>query len=69
MQELRESQNEGADIVVNFPFPLKETFSIGGGGYFINKAKEMLKSNPIDYSALKKKKWRSLFRSLLTKQK
>ncbi len=69
MMELSKSQNQAADIVVNFPFPLKETFSIGDGENIINTAKDMLKSNPIDYSVLEQIKWRTLFRSLFTKQR
>lgn len=65
MMELSKAQNQTADIVVNFPFPLKETFSIGDGADIINAAKDMLTSNPIDYSVLEKKKWRSLFKSFI----
>lgn len=68
MKELSKTQNQAADIVVNFPFPLQEAFKVGDGEKIINMAKAMLKSNSIDYDVLEKKKWRSLFRSLFIKQ-
>ncbi len=66
MMELSKAQNQTADIVVNFPFPLKETFKIGDGANIINTAKARLQSNPIDYGPLEKNKWRSRLRSLFS---
>ncbi len=68
MNELSKTQNQEADIVVNFPFPQAETFNVGGGDKIIQTAKAMLQANPIDYSALETIKRPGLLRRLFSRK-
>lgn len=68
MVEMSKTQNTAANVVVNFPLPAEETFNIGGGKDIINTAKDMLTSNPIDYSMLEPQ-WRRLIPKFLSRSK